>query len=271
MKTSIITMRPFIADKNKNLEVMKNYILENKSDLYIFGEMSLTGYRCKDELRDLAEDIDGYSISYLKELAIKRNCYIVFGMPLRDSIVNGVLHNSAIFIHPSGNVDFYNKWFFPNFGPFEEKLFFDGGEKLNIIETKFGKIGLIICYDLFFPELCKAYSLQGANMVICLSASPSITRKYFEPLLPARAIENTIFMIYANIVGTQEDLVFWGGSQVYDPLGNLIIKSPYFKESVVSCDIDFKDINLARANRPVIRDIRPEIFNDLYNYSRDHK
>ena len=108
-------------------------------------------------------------------------------------------------------------------------------------------------------------------MVICLSASPSITRKYFEPLIPARAIENTFFMIYVNIVGTQEDLVFWGGSQIFDPLGNLLIKAPYFKESSIYYDIDFDDIKLARANRPVIRDIRPEIFNDLYNYSRAHK
>jgi predicted amidohydrolase len=271
MKIAMITIRPHIANKNKNLEIMENYILNNDADLFIFGEMNLTGYRCKDELRDLAETIDGFSIKYLKNIAKKRKCCIVFGMPIINEEVKGVIHNAAIFIHPSGKVENYKKWFFPNFGPFEEKLFFDGGEKTEIINTKFGKIGLIICYDLFFPELCKAYSLQGADIIICISASPSITRKYFEPLLPARAIENTTFIIYTNLVGTQEDLIFWGGSQIYGPLGDLIVKSPYFKESMVSCDIDVDDIKIARANRPVIRDIRPEIFQDLYNYSRNHK
>jgi predicted amidohydrolase len=270
-KFAIITMRPLIAEKKKNLEIMKKFIFKNKADFYVFGEMSLTGYRCKDELRELAENIDGISINYLKKIAEKKKCYIVFGMPLFNKEVEGIIHNSAILIHPNGKVNNYNKWFFPNFGPFEEKLFFDGGENIEIFNTNIGKIGLIICYDLFFPELCKAYSLQGADIIICISASPSITKRYFEQLLPARAIENTTFMIYTNLVGTQEDLVFWGGSQVYDPLGNLIIKSSYYNESIVNCEIDINMIKIARANRPVIRDIRPEIYQDLYQYSRKHK
>jgi predicted amidohydrolase len=174
-------------------------------------------------------------------------------------------------VHPNGKADIYNKWFLPTFGPFEEKIFFDEGESLTISETKFGKIGLIVCYDIFFPEICKAYTLLGCDMIICISASPSITRKYFEILIPARAIENTVFMVYTNIVGTQENLVFWGGSQVYDPLANEIIKAPYFKESIVTCDINLKDIDKARANRPVIRDVRPVIYNDLYEISRKLK
>lgn len=271
IKFALVTMRPKIAEKKKNLETMKNYIIKKKADFYIFGEMSLTGYRCKDELRDLAETINGSSINYLKKICIKRKCYIVFGMPLINEDIKGIINNSAIMIHPNGRVDKYDKWFFPNFGPFEEKLFFDAGEKVKIIDIKNVKIGLIICYDLFFPELCKAYSLQGADIIICISASPSITRKYFETLMPARAIENTTFLIYNNLVGTQEDLVFWGGSQAYDPLGNQIIKAPYYKESIKTCNIDINQIKIARANRPVIRDIRPEIYQDLYHYSRKHK
>jgi len=271
IKFALVTMRSKIAEKMKNLETMKNYIFKTNADFYIFGEMSLTGYRCKDELRDLAETIDGFSVNYLKRIAKKRKCYIVFGMPLIDDEVKGLIHNSAILIQPNGRVDKYDKWFFPNFGPFEEKLYFDGGESISIINTKIGKIGLIICYDLFFPELCKAYSLQGADIIICISASPSVTRKYFETIMPARAIENTTFFIYTNLVGTQEDLVFWGGSQAYDPLGDLIIKAPYFKESIKYCDIDINKIKIARSSRPVIRDIRPEIYQDLYQYSRKHK
>ena len=75
MKISIITMRPFIADKKKNLGVMRNYILNNDADFYIFGEMSLTGYSCKDELRDLAEPVDGPSISTLKKVAKDKGIY----------------------------------------------------------------------------------------------------------------------------------------------------------------------------------------------------
>ncbi len=271
MKIALVSMRPKISDKKSNLQKMQNYIEKTKADLYVFGELSLTGYCIKDEVRDLAENIiDGASITYMKKLAEKNKCYISFGMPTQDPVVQGLIHNTAVFIHPNGKVDTYNKWFMPTFGPFEEKIFYDEGEKLTVCKTKFGKIGLIVCYDIFFPELCRAYSMLGADIILCLSASPSITRKYFETLMPARAVENTLFFIYVNLVGTQEDLVFWGGSQVYDPLANLLVKAPYFKESIVTCDVDLEQVKFARAVRPVLRDIRPQIYQDLYEISRNH-
>lgn len=271
MKVAVISMRPSICDKKANLKKMEEYIRKKKADMYVFPEAALTGYRIKDEIRDLAEPINGPSIKYMKNLAKKHKCYIVFGLPTKDKDVKGLNYNSAVLIHPEGKVDFYDKWFLPTFGPFEEKIFWNEGEKLKICKTKFGKIGLIICYDLFFPELCRGYSMLGADIIICLSAAPSVNRKYFETLIPARAVENTVFFIYSNLVSTQEDLVFWGGSQVYDPLGNLLVKAPYFKESIVTCDIDLSQIELARANRPVIRDIRPQIYDDLYYISRFHQ
>jgi predicted amidohydrolase len=173
--------------------------------------------------------------------------------------------------HPNGKVDAYKKMFLPNFGPFEEKIFFSQGQSLSIFETDFGKIGLCICYDLFFPEIVKSYALRGADLVVCISASPSITRKFFEAILPARAIENTIFVAYANLVGTQEDLVFWGGGQVYGPKGDLLVKAPYFEESVVKCDLDFDELEDARTMRPTLRDTRAELFADLYDIVRERE
>jgi predicted amidohydrolase len=268
MKLALISMRPKIADKTSNIKTIEEYVLNNDADMYVFGEITLTGYRCKDELRDLAEPIDGPSIKKIKEIAKKQKKYILFGMPLSDSQIKGIIHNAAILIHPDGTVDSYEKWFLPTFGPFEEKIFFDEGQRLPVFKTSFGKIGILICYDIYFPEIAKAYSLQGADIIICISASPSVTRQYFETLLPARAIENTTFFIYTNIVGTQEDLVFWGGSQAYDPLGKQLVKAPYFEESIVTCDLDMNLLKTARANRPVIRDIRPEIYQDLYDIAR---
>jgi predicted amidohydrolase len=270
MKLALISARPFIADKSKNIQLMERYIKKTKADLYIFGEYFLTGDRCKDEFRDLAEPLNGPSIQRLKKIAKDKHCYVVFGMPLKDDKVNGLIYNAAVLLHPDGRVEAYKKWFLPTAGPFEEKIFFDQGEELPVFTTTFGKIGLLICYDLNFPELAKALSLQGADLLICISASPSTTRKYFETLLPARALENTVFFTYVNLAGNQEDLVYWAGSQVYDPVGNLLIKAPYFKESIITCDIALNQLESARARRPVLRDIRPEIYQDLYVLSRFH-
>jgi len=270
MKVALITMRPKVADKKANLEIMKKHVEKTKADIYVFGELSICGYHVKDELLDIAETVDGPAIKYMKNVAKKNDCYIVFGMPTKDSDVKGLIYNSSVLVHPNGKVDVYNKWFLPTVGPFEEKIFFDEGEKLKICDTKFGKIGLIVCYDIFFPELCRAYALLGADIIISISATPTVSRKLFETLIPARAVENTVFFIYVNIVGTQENLIFWGGSQAYDPLSNLLVKAPYFKESVKVIDIDLKQLEYSRAVRPVLRDIKSEIYQDLYDASRNH-
>jgi predicted amidohydrolase len=252
MRLALISARPTIANKTKNLQTIEKYIKKTQADIYIFGEYFLSGDRCKDEFRNLAEPLNGPSIQHLKKIAKNKRCYLVFGMPCKDVTVDGLIYNAAILIHPNGTVDAYKKWFLPTSGPFEEKIFFDQGDDLN------------------FPEVAKALTLQGANLLICISASPSTTRQYFETLLPARALENTVFFAYVNLAGNQEDLIFWGGSQVYDPLGNLLAKAPYFKESIITCDINFKNLEPARARRPVLRDIRPEIYQDLYQFSRHH-
>ena len=271
MKIALISARPKIGDKKANLKTMEHYIKTTKADFYVFGEMFLSGYPCKDNIKNLAETLQGPSISQMKKIAQHHQCYIVFGMPLHDENVKGLIYNSAILLHPNGTVNHYNKRCLVNFGPFEEKLFFDQGEESNVFQTAYGTIGLFICYDLFFPEIPKSFALQGADILICISASPSTTRQYFEALLPARALENTTFIAYSNIVGPQEELVFWGGSQLYDPLGNLLIKAPYFKESIITQTIDTNIIKTARANRPVLRDIPAEIYQDLYSFSRFHK
>jgi predicted amidohydrolase len=270
MRLALISARPTIADKTKNIQTMEQYIKKTPADIYIFGEYFLTGDRCKDEYRDLAEPLDGPSIQHLKKIAKNKHCHIVFGMPCKDSTVDGLIYNTAVLIQPDGTVNAYRKWFLPNAGPFEEKIFFDQGEDLPVFTTVLGKIGLLICYDLNFPELAKALTLQGADLLICISASPTTTQRYFETLLPARALENTVFFAYVNLAGNQEDLIYWGGSQVYDPLGNLLVKAPYLKESIITCDVNLTLLEPARARRPVLRDIRPEIYQDLYNFSRFH-
>lgn len=270
-KVALIAMRPKIACKEENVNKMISYINKETADIYIFGETTITGYRCKDELRSLAEPIDGPSITALSAVAKDKQIYIICGIPLLHKNFTGVVQNVAILIHPNGKVDSYEKWYLPTFGPFVEKLYFDEGEHLPVFDTKFGKIGLLICYDLYFPEIPKAYALQGADIIICLSASPTTTKKYFETLLPARAIETTTFFIYTNIVGTQEDLTFWGGCQAYNPLGTQIMKGPYHEESIVTGTIDTSELLLARANRPTLRDNRAQIYLDLYDIARQKK
>ena len=188
VKIALVSIRPKISDKNANIQKIEEWVKKTKADMYVFGETTLTGYLPKEDLKNISETIDGPSVKKISIIAEKNKCYIVFGFPKKDKDVKGLIHNSAVLAHPDGKVDYYDKWFLPTFGPFKEKLYFDEGEKLEVFSTKYGKIGLIICYDIYFSELCKAYSLQGADIVICISASPSSTRKYFEKILPGWAL-----------------------------------------------------------------------------------
>jgi predicted amidohydrolase len=269
MNISLITMRPYIGQTDKNLKKMEDFLEKTDAEFCVFGEATLMGYRCQDELRSVAEPLDGPSVKTLQQLAKKKNRYILFGMPLADDHRQGIIYNAAVLLYPTGEIGVYKKWFLPNFGPFQEKLFFDQGETLPVFQTKYGRIGVCICYDLFFSELTKSYALQGADIIICISASPITSKRFFEPLFPARAIEYTTFFLFTNLVGPQDDLVFWGGSQAFDPLGNLIKKAPEHEESVITFEIDVSKIPTVRAHRPTIRDTRPELFHDLYQLSRE--
>jgi len=267
MKLCIANIKPSVGNKKKNLKKIENMVSEENADMYVFGEMALTGYTCRDEFREMAEDIDGPSINAVKKIARENDCYIIFGMPLKER--EGVISNASIMVHPEGKVNAYRKSFLANFGPFEERFYFSPGKEMPVFETKYGKIGMCICYDVFFPELVKGLVLKGADMIVCISASPTTTREFFEKVLPSRAIENTAFIAYSNIVGTQENLVFWGGGQIYGPKGNLIARGKYLKEGIITAEVDFREIEEARASRPTLRDTKAEIFSEISRVFRE--
>jgi len=268
MKVCIVNANPEIGDKKSNIKKIKEYIKKEKADLYIFGEMFLTGYICREEVFSLAENEKGNSIKEISKISKENNCNIIFGMPFEGR--RGIVYNAGVLVKPNG-INIYKKNFLANFGPFEEKFYFKQGMDLPVFETKHCKIGICICYDIFFPELIKGMVLKGADLIACISASPSITKIYFEKVLPARAIENTVYVAYSNLVGEENGLVFWGGSQLYSPKGDLLARTKEYKEDYITYDIDFSMLKEARIARPTLRDTKPDIFLDLYNASKEKK
>ena len=268
MKICLANINPKVGNKSKNIKKMKKIIEGEEADLYVFGELSLTGYICREEIFSLAESKEGESIKELQKISKEKNCGIIFGMPIEER--KGVVYNSAVLVEQE-KINIYNKNFLANFGPFEEKFYYKEGEDAPVFDTSHGKIGLCICYDIFFPELIKAFALKGADLIVCISASPTISKEYFEKVLPARAIENTVFMAYSNLVGEEEGLTFWGGSQIYDAKGNLIAKAEEYKEDYVICEIDFETLKEARIARPTLRNTKSGIFLDLFVTTKNLK
>lgn len=269
MKVTFVQKEYDLGHKAKNIEIMKEELESSESDLLIFPEMFLTGYGIRQDVFNLAENINGPSVKKIVQLCQETGKGVVFGMPRRDEKQRGNVYNSAVMVLPDGEVYVYDKWYLANFGPFEEMQFYKKGRTITVADTPWGKIGLIICFDLFFPELTKAYALAGADMVICISASPSATRKFFEKVLPARAIESTVFMLYSNVCGPDNNMVFWAGAQAYGPRGDKIARMDPFVHENLDLEIDLRDLDIARQNRPTLRDSRPEIFELILNEMRD--
>ena len=254
------------GNKKENLTKIEELTLRAKgqaADLVIFPELCLTGYVVKDQLYELAETIPGPSTRRIEELARKTGMHVVFGMPELSEKTRATMYNTAVYIGPKGIIGKYHKMYLPTHSVFEEKRYFRPGYQTAAFDTPIGKIGLCICYDLFFPEVTRLTRLAGAQLIVCISASPSVRRSYFEILTAARALENTSYLAYVNLVGVEDGLQFWGGSRLLSPTGDIIARAKYDEEDFVLCEVDFNDMKSAEAFIPTLRDLRPELFDEL--------
>lgn len=257
-------------DKIENLKKMQKAVAEakkHKADLIIFPELSLTGYVIRDQIYDLAETIPGPSCKIIEGIARKAKAHVIFGMPELSEKAEAIIYNTAVFVGPDGLIGKYRKMHLPTHSVFEEKRYFRQGYQTAVFDTALGKIGLIICYDIFFPELSRLMRLKGAQLIICISASPSTRRTFFETLTIARAMENAAFLAYVNLVGIEDGLQFWGGSRIVGPSGKVFAQAKYDEEDFVICDINYADIMPVEAFVPTLKDLRPELFNELKSHA----
>ena len=242
-----------LGDKGKNLERMENVIGECEADLFVFAEAFLTGYMVRDRFATLVESIEGESVERVASMAEENGCSILFGAPLWDDEIDGIMRNSAIAVSPDGNVQRYDKLFLANFGPFDEKLYFEQGISPEMFDIGGFRFGICICYDLFFPELAKHYAMNGADALICISAAPNTSRALFERIIPARAVENTMYSVYVNQVGTQLNQVFHGGSQAFSPTGDELARCKYLEKDQVAIELSKEELRFSRRMRPTLR------------------
>ena len=261
VSVALVQATPKLGNIPANIQRIEQVALSEEADLIVFPELSLTGYLLKDELPRLAIRRDGPEIAALERIAAENGKHIILGAPYYDD--RDFLHNASILSGPDGFIGRYFKWFFPNFLPFDEKRYFKAGTETPVFDTPLGKIGLQVCYDVFFPELSTILALKGADIIVNISAAPTMSRYFFETVIPARAMENTVFYLYVNLTGTDERLTFWGGASAHSPKGFEIAKGEYFTDQVVRAKLDFREVAIARSGRTVLRDKRAEAFHQL--------
>ncbi|MCW3995675.1 MAG: carbon-nitrogen hydrolase family protein [Candidatus Bathyarchaeota archaeon] len=257
-------------NKQANLETIEKLTTKAKqqeADIAIFPELALTGYVLHDQVYELAETIPGPTTEKVEALARKTGLHIIFGMPELSEKTQATIYNTAVMIGPQGLIGKYRKMYLPTHSVFEEKRYFRPGYQPAAFQTDLGNIGLTICYDVFFPEVFRLPRLLGAQLIVCISASPAVRRDYFEILTSARALENTTYLAYINLAGVQDGLQFWGGSRLIGPTGSVLAKAKYDEEDFLTCDVDFHDLRAAETFIPTLRDLRPELYEKLKELS----
>jgi N-carbamoylputrescine amidase len=213
---------------------------------------------------EAAEPIPGPITHRMQELA--RELEVVIVAPIYERVDRSVYYNSAAVIDADGKLlGVYRKNHIPLNTIFYEKLYFKPGNLgYPVFNTRFGKIGILICHDRHYPEGARALALNGAEIVLIPSATPdkSLSRKVWEKELCAHAIFNEYFVAGLNRTGQEGDYLYYGQSVVFDPAGEMLAQAgPDEEVLIVDCDLDL--ITHRRRAWQFYRDRRPDTYGIL--------
>ena len=270
---ALVQARPVLGDLKANTARVVEAVRREPADLVVFPELFLSGYAVKDAFAQLALDPRAPDGPFAEIAAACRASgkHVVVGAPTKARS-RGLVHNSLVLVGPEGIVGQYDKVYLPTFSLFEEDHWFQEGRGLPVFPIKLHgedvKVGLCICYDLFFPEVTKALAMRGADLLVCAAASPTPSRPHFEAVFAARALETTCHLAFTNLAGAQDAALFWGGAQAWSPRGAKVAQGPYDVEGVAHATLDLADVEEARRRRPVLRDTRDEVLRMLLDSGR---
>lgn len=229
-------------------------------DVVVLPETWTTGYS-RRVFRDIAtysETMDGPSVRLLRDVAVRLRITIVGGtMPVVDA---AGITNTCFVIGPTGELlGRYDKTHLYS-ADFEEHRAFRPGRRLPVITTPFGRVGVMTCYDVRFPEVCRVLALRGAEVVFVPANFPKPKIEHWRTLLRGRAIENQVFVVAVNRCGKHEEAEYFGHSLVISPWGEVLAEAGEGEE-ILYAELDTDEIVRVRATIPVFHDRR----NDLYS------
>ena len=251
---------------DENLQVMTEQMRRAAmagASLIIFPELFTTGYCLPNDAEDwkrLAETRYGYSFQKLKETAKKEGIAVLYGYSEEAKDISGqpVYYNSAQFIDKNGcSLANYRK---SHLWVVDEPKLFTPGDEIAIVEHEGLKIGLLICYDVEFPEIVRRLALEGVHFVAVPTAEI-----LWSSLLPyTRAIENRVFVSYVNHCGTESGCRLTGRSVIVSPFGEAIVSAGPREECLLLASIDPTCCQTALREMPCLSQRRPEMYAKVY-------
>ncbi|QRG68333.1 carbon-nitrogen hydrolase family protein [Brevibacillus choshinensis] len=251
-------------DKAENLQKALTYIAKAKAsgaDFVILPEMYLAPATPKTNVTpaQVAEPLDGPFVTGLAEAAREHGVYVVCGMYEKIDQDPNRAYNTTVFLNRSGElIHAYRKThLYDAFAFVESDAIAAGDNPYQVVETEFGKIGLMVCYEVRFPEIARQFALQGADILFVPAGwvAGAMKEDHWETLVRARAIENTMFVCAADQVGN----IFAGRSLIVDPMG-VVLASAGEEETLIVAELDLDRISRVRSKLPSVANRRPEFY-----------
>ncbi len=262
IKMAVAQIDDILGDVDRNLERHYELVekaIDKKQDVIVFPELSLTGYSLKDAVYDVALSAQDAKLNQLKEMS--RHISIVVGaVELSDRYE---IYNSLLFFEDGKLLSRHRKVYLPTYGLFEEKRYFSAGSRFRAFDSRLGRFGLLICEDAWHPTAGIILAQDGASVI--LVAAAGIARglqsegeleniQDWEALNRSLSIYTTSYIVFANRVGVEDGLMFWGGSEVYGPLGRRLNKAKYYEPDLLFSEIDMLKLKHARINTTLLTD-----------------
>lgn len=237
MRLAVAQFTPVFGDKEKNLSRIYELTKNAAADILVLPELCTTGYffDAKEKARAYAETASGETVQFFRKLSYERNVIVVAGFIERDG---GAVYNSCMTLVP-GDPDphIYRKTHLF----YKERLAFDEGNTGFFVVRNSARdisIGAMICYDWRFPEVTRTLALQGADLIVCPS---NLVTNIWRTVMPARAIENRVYIAVANRAGAEMDgdipLSFTSNSTIYSYNGEVLAKASATKDMVITAEI----------------------------------
>ncbi len=222
LKVAVVQMQPELGKMQANIsqivESIRKIATTQPVDIIVFPELSVTGYEGGQRFTQMAQRVPGAVTNIIGQAAHDFAVHVVIGMAIRRD-VEAVLYNGAVLIAPDGEVEAeYRKVHLQA----DERLVFRPGRTLKPIETEVGTIGLLLGWDLAFPEVARNLVLQGAEALLIPAAWETKNIAIWRTLLMARAYENDVFIAAANRFGEEPSYVFGGQSAILAPGGEVL-------------------------------------------------
>lgn len=235
-------------------------------DLLVFPELSLTGYQVQDLVPEVAIRATADDPTFAQLLQASHQLDLIVGFVHRDRRDRFFI--AAAYLSAGECLHLHHKVYLPTYTMFDEKRYFDQGETIRAFDTRWGRVGLLICEDFWHISPPYLLWLDGADVLFLQSSSPTRgvgtaarpgSSRWVELVNQAYGSMFTSYIVHCNRVGYEDGKNFWGGSSVVDPNGEFLTHGLYFDEALITQTIDLNQLHRTRARLPLLRDERPHL------------